>query len=262
MSHGGGGEGGDKNRWLVSYADFITLLMVLFVIMWAMGKTDIEKYRKLAEAFKAAFGGGGGGPTSVIDTQINQGSGGSTADGVPDPITVPGIPKRAPESVDVTNQLSSLLKSFNLGGEVNVKTSIEGNLISMGEKLLFTPGTLELNSSAYPVLDQTIEMLKTKDNEIRIVGHTDDTPSSDSRYPTNWELSIERAWIVADYMINAGIGPERLIVAGRGETDPLFPNTTAENRALNSRVEIVVLYGADSEYISGDSPLSISTSVP
>jgi len=259
MSHGGGGEdGGDKNRWLVSYADFITLLMVLFVIMWSMGQTDIEKYKKLAEAFKAAFGGGSGGDTSVISSQVSTGSSGSSENSVPDPITVEGIPKRAPEALDIANQLTKLLKTNNMSGEVQVDTTIEGALISLGEQLLFTPGTMDLNPSAYTSLDQVVDMLKEEDNDIRVVGYTDDTPSSDPRYTSNWELSTARALLVAQYMIDKGIAPERMSIAGQGENNPLFPNTDEESRRLNSRVEIVVLYSMDTEVVSGESPISIS----
>ena len=94
MSHGGGEGGGD--RWLVSYADFITLLMVLFVVLYSMGQVDVEKYKQLADSLRAAFTLGGG-PVKVVDSQISQG-GGRNPDGVPNPIVVPGIPDKPPAS--------------------------------------------------------------------------------------------------------------------------------------------------------------------
>lgn len=256
MSHGGGGEeGGDKNRWLVSYADFITLLFVLFVILWAMGKTDIAKYRALADSLSVAFSFGGGTANKMIDASINQTSG-SDPDAVPDPISVPGIPKKQPASIDVAGKLTDLLSEYNLEGGVSVQTSIEGVLISLSEKLLFSPSTATLHEDAYPVLDSIIEMLNPIDNKIKIIGHTDNSPSSDPRYPTNWELSVGRAWVIADYLIKSGISPERIIISGQGEYAPIFPNDTDEHRILNSRADIVILYEVETSIIQGESPLS------
>jgi chemotaxis protein MotB len=91
MSHGGGDGGGE--RWLVSYSDFITLLMVLFVVLYSMGQVDVVKYKLLAENLRSAFSGGG--PVKVVDSQISTG-GGTVKDGAPNPIVVPGIPEKPP----------------------------------------------------------------------------------------------------------------------------------------------------------------------
>lgn len=266
MSHGGGGEdGGDPNRWLVSYADFITLLMVLFVIMWAMGRTDIEKYKQLADALQAAFsvGGGGGGASRAIDSGLNEGGGGGNAsEGVPDPIVIPGIPKKPPASVDIAAQISDLLSAHDLEGGISVNTKVNGTLISLSEKLVFTPGTTELQQDAYSVLDTIVEMLMSVDNAVRIVGHTDDSSPIDPQYNSNWDLAFARAQVISDYLIQAGISPSRIMIAGRGEYEPIFPNDSDEHRLLNSRVDIVILYEIESNIISGDSPLSIPGLVP
>jgi len=253
MSHGG-----DSERWLVSYADFITLLFILFVVLWMISNTNMEEYKKLADSFKAAFslGGGGGIFSKIVNPEITTaGGGGDNPFGVPDPIVIEGIPKRPPASVEVAGQLTSMLSQFNLSEIVSIKTTVEGVLITFSEILLFTPGTSMLNEDAYPVLDTIIGMLLSNDNEIKIVGHTDNTPSIDPRYPTNWELSLGRAWVIADYLIQSGVSPERIIVAGRGEYEPIFPNDTPEHRNLNSRADIIILYNIDAGAISGDSPL-------
>jgi chemotaxis protein MotB len=250
MSHGGGDGGGE--RWLVSYSDFITLLMVLFVVLYSMGQVDVEKYKLLAENLRAAFSGGG--PVKVVDSQISTG-GGTTTDGSPNPIVVPGIPEKPPVSEEVAGDLSSMLAASNLGSEVSVQTSIDGVLISLSEKLLFPLGSAKLQDSAYPVLDTIIGMLKATENQIKIVGHTDDSQPSDTRYSSNWELSLARAMMIGDYMIQSGIVPERLIITGRGEFDPVFPNDSPEHRALNSRADIVVVYQVDNNLVSSGSKL-------
>lgn len=207
----------------------------------------------LAENLRSAFSGGG--PVKVVDSQISTG-GGTTTDGQPNPIVVPGIPEKPPVSEEVAGSLSNMLAASNLGSEVSVQTSIDGVLISLSEKLLFPSGSASLQDSAYPVLDTIIEMLKATDNLIKIVGHTDDTKPSDPRYANNWELSLARAMMIGDYMIQSGIPPERLIITGRGEFDPVFPNDTKEHSALNSRADIVVVYQVDNNLISPGSKLN------
>ena len=187
MSHGGGDGGGE--RWLVSYADFITLLMVLFVVLYSMGQVDVKKYKQLADSMRAAFAGGA--PVKVVDTRINQSSGQET-NGQPNPIVIPDIPETPPKSEEVAGELTAMLAKYEMGSSVSIQTNVEGVLISLSEKLVFTQGTAELQSDAYPVLDTIIDMVKNVPNQIRIVGHTDDSPPTDPRYQNNWELSTGR----------------------------------------------------------------------
>jgi chemotaxis protein MotB len=144
MSHGGGDSGGD--RWLVSYSDFITLLMVMFVVLYSMGQVDVQKYKQLAQSMRAAFAGGGA-PDKIVDSQINQASGGKTTDGSPNPIVIPGIPEKPTASEEVAGSLSSMLSKSNLGSEVSIQTNIEGVLISLVKK-------------CFLILDQRICRLK------------------------------------------------------------------------------------------------------
>ncbi len=244
--HGGGGS----ERWLVSYADFITLLMVLFVVLYAMGQTDIERYRQLATSLRAAFSGG---PERIVDPGIDQ-AGGIGQDEEAAPIIIPGIPSVPVNSVEVASQLTDMLSASNLGGSVSIQNNIEGILISLSEKLVFTPGTAELNPDGYPVLDTIAKMVMHLDNELRIVGYTDDSTPTDPRYPTNWELSFARAYKISQYLEATGVSPQRMTVAGRGEYNPIFPNDTPEHRALNSRADIIVVYSVVEDAINLDIP--------
>lgn len=241
MAHGGGGEGGENSeRWLVSYADFITLLMVMFVVFYSMGQTDIAKLKALAESMREAFTIGGG-PVQIVDANINSSSG-ALEDGESKPIVVPGIPESPPQSEEVAGRLTQMLSQTGLGNEVSVQTNIEGVLISLSQKLVFQPGTAELSPEALPVLQTISEMVVTIPNQIRLVGHTDDTPPSDPRYSNNWELSFARAQFVASYLLQAGVNPGRITISGRGEYDPIFANDTQEHRSLNGRVDIIIIY--------------------
>jgi chemotaxis protein MotB len=244
MSHGDEGGGGSE-RWLLSYSDFITLLMVLFVILYSMGQTDVKRYKQLAGSLRAAFSGNG--PERVVDPMINQSA--SSDDNSPSPIVISGIPSSPLNSQEVAGQLTSLLSASGLGGSVSVQNNLEGVLISLSEKLVFAPGTAKLQADAFPVLDTVAVMIKNLDNEIRIIGHTDNIPPSESKYKDNWELSTARAATIADYLISKGVLPQRITLSGQGEYRPLFPNDTSEHRLLNGRAEIVVVYTAKSELI-------------
>ncbi|MBK8421980.1 flagellar motor protein MotB [Candidatus Villigracilis saccharophilus] len=239
-------------RWLVSYADFITLLMVLFVVLYSMSQVNVEKYKLLATSMRSAFSLGG--PSQVVDSQINQ-AGGTSEDGTSKPIVVPGIPEGPTQSEEVAGQLTSMLSSQNLGNQVSVQTNIEGVLISLSERLIFADGQAELPPEALIVLDTIAEMMLPIDNKIKVVGHTNDTPSTNPLYPTNWELSLARAASVAKYLMNAGVAPERMIISGQGEYAPVFPNDTEQHKGLNARVEIVIMYKVDSNIIDINSPV-------
>jgi len=238
-------------RWLVSYADFITLLMVLFVVLYSMGQVNVEKYKQLATSMRMAFTLGG--PSQVVDSAINQ-AGGTSEDGTSKPIVVPGIPEGPTQSEEVAGQLTALLSSQNLGNQVSVQTNIEGVLISLSERLIFQDGQSELPAESLQVLDTIVQMLSPIENKIRLVGHTNNTPSSNPTYPTNWELSLARAGSVARYLMNSGIAPERLVISGQGEYAPVFPNDTEEHKGLNARVEIVIIYKVDDNIINVNSP--------
>lgn len=238
-------------RWLVSYADFITLLMVLFVVLYSMGQVNVEKYKQLAESMRTAFSLGGA--VQIVDSQINQ-VGGTSEDGSSKPIVVPGIPEGPTESEEVAGQLTSMLSAQNLGNQVSVQTNIEGVLISLSERLIFKNDQVELPPEAFQVLNTIVEMLRPIDNKVRLVGHTNNTPSTNPLYPTNWELSLARATTVAKYLINSGIAPERLIISGQGEYAPVFPNDTDQHKELNARVEIIIIYKVDNNIIDINSP--------
>ena len=249
--HGKGHEeehaGGDE-RWLVSYADFITLLFVLFVVLYSISQVDVTKYKILAESMRAAFSTGGA--EKIVNSSISSSGGNSDPNSQPDPIVIPGMPQKQPQSQDVADQLTSMLQNMNLSTGVSVQTNIEGVLISLSENLIFYPGTANLYPQAYPVLDGIIGMLNSMENKLKIVGHTDNSPSIDPKYSNNFELSSGRALVVAEYLISKGIDPSRISIEGKGEYDPIFPNDTEAHRSMNSRAEIVIIYPDSSSVIN------------
>jgi chemotaxis protein MotB len=223
--------------------------MVLFVVLYSMGQTDVQRYKQLADGLREAFAGGG--PLRIVDPGIDQ-SGGSEEDTAAAPIIIPGIPQAPIDSVEVAGELTEMLASTNLGGAVSIQNNVEGVLISVGEKLLFAPGTASLQKDAYAVLDTIAGMILPLENEVRIIGHTDNSPPVDPKYASNWELSVGRANVIAQYFIERGVPAGRLVIAGRGDQKPVFPNDTPEHRALNSRAEIVVIYSLNQDVINLD----------
>lgn len=248
MSHGGGGD----ERWLVSYADFITLLMVFFVIMYSIAQVDVKKYKVVAESLRRAFGGEA---AAVVDPSINQ-SGVGTGDSKPAPVSVPEFPPRQSDTLDVATDISSVLNSAGMSSDVAVNNNAEGVLISISEQLLFQPGSADIQPNAKTVLDRLATMLKTIPNDVRVVAHTDPTPPANPLYPSNWDLSTARAVTIVRYLIEyGGIGPERLTAAGQAEYHPVFPNDTPEHMAFNRRADIVIVYPLEKQSVSSSGGL-------
>jgi chemotaxis protein MotB len=153
-------------------------------------------------------------------------------------------------SDEVATQLYDLLNQANLDGSISVQNNIEGVLISLSEQITFQPGTANFTPRATAALDRIIAFVAPMENQIKVVGHTDNTPPADERFKNNWELSLGRALAVIEYMQSKGIPGYRLIAAGRGQYEPLFPNDTPQRRALNSRVEIIIIYKVDQNVIN------------
>jgi chemotaxis protein MotB len=245
MSHGGG----SSERWLVSYSDFITLLMVLFVVLYSMGQTDIQRYKALAKNLKSAFTLGG--IPRVVDPQIDQ-TGGMAADAAAAPIVVDGLPMTSATGQEVAGKLTDLLNSAGLSSEVSIQNNVEGVLISLSEKLVFYPGRADLQPESYAVLDTIATMVLPLENDVKVVGHSNGQPIEDPRFTNSWELSTARSMTIVAYFITKGVPPERLIVSGRGEFQPIFPDDSEQHRALNNRADIIIVYPVSSDVIHLD----------
>jgi chemotaxis protein MotB len=244
-SHGGGhGEGGDE-RWLITYADMITLLMIFFIVMYSMANTDLKKFAQVAISLKkgfnmpvnelAVFGTGTG---SLLDQ-------GGMSVGQPSPLVIQSLPQQQQDFIALSEALAKLAQEETLAGSVSVNMSPRGIVITLPAALLFEPGSATLQEKAKTIVDKVAEVLRPLPNKIRVEGHTDNMPTNSPLYPTNWELSTARAVSVVRYLIDYGhLQPERLEAAGMGEYRPLVPNDTRSHRAMNRRADIVVLYPA------------------
>ena len=226
----------NEERWLLTYADMITLLMALFIVMFAISSVNVSKYKTLQETLKEAFSGkvlpGG---KSVLKEQPS------------------AHPKQAPTPSPSTSendqfqvikqQLDSYSKAHGLKSQIETSITRRGLVVRLlTDKVLFDSGQAVLKPRAHGILDKVAGLLsREKTHPIQVEGHTDDIPIRNSVYPTNWELSTARASSVVRYLISQGLDARRLGAAGYAQLHPIAPNTTGAGRQRNRRVEIVLL---------------------
>lgn len=225
----------NHERWLLTYADMITLLMAFFIMMYSMSVLNLSKFRDAAISIRSGFGG-------IIPGQGRSilGSSGMFS-AKPSPIEgdSPGV------AWSVVRPLQEYIKrDEGAGRSMSIGQDQRGVVITLlSDKMLFKPGNAELREAAYPALDRVAETLDKLANKVQIVGHTCDLkPSKRSRFHSNLELSLARAQTVLDYFERyKGLDPDRFSMAGYGSSMPVVPNRDEASRRRNRRVEIVIL---------------------
>lgn len=233
-------------RWLVSYADFITLLFATFVVLYALSQTDVAELSKIDQSLQKAF-------SKVSILQGNDGvldSGQSILDSSAGNSFIQELmaeyisSKYESQSYEqIEKSIRELQKEGELEG-VEAQITDQGLLISFDEKYLFTSGSAELSPSAKKLIDKIGVLIYEKFvmHCIRVEGHTDSVPIASSKYPSNWELSSARACTIVRYMISRfKFKPELFTAVGYADTRPVDNANNARNSALNRRVEILVL---------------------
>lgn len=297
-------EHGNHEAWAIPYADMLTLLMALFVVLFAVSKSDTEKFQEVAEVFHREFRGSGGGVISIggggmgildggpigdvsqidgpplvipwaeprfAETATGDAEGGESAD---PPIFVFEPTEEALElamrreaysvAEDAYEELLELRELFEneavmagFGGSVGFRVEPRGLVVSIvSDNVLFGAASADLPSEGARLLDTIAEVLAVVPNRVAIEGHSDSRPISNARFPSNWELSGARAATVLRYLVEThGFEPERLTATGYADTRPVASEDTSEGRALNRRVEIVVMTTASLEPLfEGSSP--------
>lgn len=217
------GEG--RDRWLISYADLVTLLFALFVVLFAAA--DHERARLIANSIAAQIGDAETAAPAV------QNKGDSVLPGTDSLIDEQAAINRA----FTNNQL--------LGSRARVSRNERGIVVSLAEAGFFAPGDAGLRDDASALVDDLADALAQTDAPLRIEGHTDSQPINNPRFHSNWELSTARASYVLERLTARGIPSSRLSVAGYADERPVADNSTPEGRALNRRVDLVILSGKD-----------------
>ncbi|MDD2585907.1 MAG: flagellar motor protein MotB [Syntrophomonadaceae bacterium] len=246
------GEGGQE-RWLITYADLITLLMIFFVLMYTMSQVDARKYAAVANSLSVVLTGEA---MSVLETQ-----GPSLVDGISGQL-LPEGPGAVPDNQGQLDEVKRMIAEFikvedleasqaqaagstaiaKLSDYIVVYEQERGLVISFKDTLLFESGSDKLTPRAQNIIKQVGGALLGIPNYIRVEGHTDNLPINTGKFPSNWELSVLRASNVVHVLQEqASVPAERLSIIGYGEYRPLAPNDDALSRSMNRRVDIVIL---------------------
>ena len=244
---------GNHERWLVSYADFITLMFAFFVVLYASSQTDKRKQAEVAQAINQAFKSLGLFPAAELDRHAKSITSSTDQPVLPINIVL-GDELSAPPSAAVRadfermhKELASRLSNQIAQHMVALHIGREGLVISLREAGFYDSGSITPHAGSMGSIDSIATVLRPTPYEIRIEGHTDNVPIHTDQFASNWELSTARATRMTRLFIeHFGFQPQRLVAAGYAEYHPVRANSTAEGRGQNRRVDIIVR-----PYISG-----------
>jgi chemotaxis protein MotB len=231
----------NHERWLISYADFITLLFAFFVVMYAVSVVNVGKYKVLSDALGAAFGGRGaaGQTSSAVELEA---------------LPLSNIiahkrlesARRDRERLQLlARQLQSSLAPLVSTGKVRITQASRGVTVEINASVLFREGDAALAGNARETLQAVAGLLKNDSHAIEVEGHTDTTPIGNAAFPSNWELSAVRASTVVRLFIASGVLDRRLAAIGRGANVPVASNGDPAGRARNRRVAVTILSAAE-----------------
>jgi chemotaxis protein MotB len=249
----------NHERWLITYADMITLLMVLFIVLYSISQVDLAKFRRLKEGVAGGFGGtaaagalsGGAGPlpggAGVFDAGLHGTQAVTSAQAAQAALAdaearAAGARQQRAVLQGAQQEIQRSLARDGLGDTVKFRLEARGLVVTIvSDKVLFDPGQADLKPEGQDIVDKLAAVIGRLPNMLAVEGHTDNTPVS-GRYPSNWELSTARATTVLRELIDRhGISPNRLQAAGYADGRPVAGNDTPEGRSANRRVELVVL---------------------
>ncbi|MFQ5513171.1 MAG: OmpA family protein [Myxococcota bacterium] len=229
----------NHDRWLVSYADFITLLFAFFTTLYAISVVDQEKGQRLVHSIRESFG------TRLL--QLGREEPGLVRFDPHDPVPLgdeagaAASRREAAQMAMLKERVENLSESRLLEQGVQARQTQEGLVISLAATQFFPTGTSELSDAARETIHTLARLIDDLPNYIRVEGHTDDRPVSSAAVPSNWHLSAYRAVTVVRELEKAGIPSYRLSAAGFADQRPLLSNRTPEGRARNRRVDLVIL---------------------
>jgi chemotaxis protein MotB len=241
---------GNHERWLVSYADFMTLLFAFFVVMFASTQNDKNKAKDVSDSVRQALEHGQF--SAAISTVLGRGKhevrkAPSSKDATPERENSNASPPRPPDThpPDLAQSLDTLMKGLDAdlkNGKLQLKLDPRGLIISMREKAFFASGDSTVAPDSLPMLAKIAAVVQSLPNSVRLEGHTDARPIHTSRFQSNWELSAARSIAMLELLRDRfQIPPSRMAVAGYAENSPVDTNDTEEGRAHNRRVDLVLL---------------------
>lgn len=229
----------NHERWLVSYADFITLLFAFFVVMYSLSSINEGKYRIMSDSVVNAF--------RKLGVQSNN----AQMSSAPIPSIRPSAPPPSPEIEEarkakaervknMAEEIRKVLAPLVADGQVRVTEGAFGITVEINASVLFNPGEAQLGRDAVTALRAVGQVVAPAEFPITVEGHTDTIPIATAAFPSNWELSAVRASSVVRLFVESGVRPSRLTAAGYGDQRPVADNLTPEGRARNRRVTILI----------------------
>lgn len=246
----------NHERWLVSYADFITLLFAFFVVMYSISSVNEGKFRVLSDTLEAVFTDPVKSKSPIQIGEVSRGEGQviPQPDAVsmqPNVLELPPAPLPVAEETirtinDISNQLNDALQDLIVNDDVTIKQGEDWLELEIKSNVLFYSGESRLEKEAVPIIGKVANILRTSANPIQVEGFTDNKPINTPRFPSNWELSAARAASVVHLLDRYGLAPSRMSAIGYGQFKPIADNATEEGRQKNRRVVLVVLGSDDS----------------
>jgi flagellar motor protein motB len=251
--------------WLLPYSDLMTLLLALFIALFAMSQTDASKVQALAQAFTAAFNMGGpsffsgmGPSTSLSSSTMMQGEDNANN----------AYMQENENLHEVQEKLEQYIKENNLQDQVSTELSEEGLMIRLKERALFASGSAALQGQAEQIVPVIAGLLASLPERVTISGHTDNVPIATAQFPSNWELSSSRAVNLMRGLMGAqpSLNPARFSALGYSEYRPIATNDTEEGRAQNRRVEVFIArsmrFSQDDSISASDGQVKTSANAP
>lgn len=224
----------NHERWLVSYADFITLLFAFFVVMYAISSVNEGKYRVLSGTLMEAFSNPETAEKPIVIER--QGAGNNLLN--PGPAN--GTLASTEQMQEMAEKISASLRGLETSGMLKVTATAQWVEVDIKSQFLFGSGSAQLAADAIPVLRHIASEIAKFDNPVHIEGHTDNVPIVSTAYPSNWHLSAARAVAVVDLFALNGVAASRMAAVGYGEFQPVADNSSDAGRNRNRRVVIII----------------------
>ncbi|MGC8119667.1 flagellar motor protein MotB [Marinobacter sp. VGCF2001] len=239
--------------WIVTFADLATLLLTFFILLLSFAEMDVEKYRAMANSMSLAFGSSnvvgddvGGSPITMVESDtVSLPEPSESLQQQPEFIderTEQAETRPIPGGVlDLAGRLVRELEAEVASETLHINYDEDQVVIRFSEEATFRSGDATIKPEMIPIIERVVRVLSSCTGDVVVSGHSDDRPISSSRFRSNWDLSAARAVsVVHELVLNRDIPADRVVAAGRAETRPLAPNNTADNRAMNRRVEIAI----------------------
>ena len=261
----GAESGGGAPEWMTTFSDLMTLLLTFFILLYSFSSVSNDKFMKAAGSLSDSFVGSGQksiltGGQWIPEKNDHAASGDSASLSEAEEATVQAVKAEAaraeslaaesqtmiavdPEVVKMYQEVIDFVEKNGLSEEISLSMDADGVYMNVKAAILFAPGSAVITESGRPAVQKVAELISNFENKVVIEGHTDNIPHHDQKFDSNWELSAGRAIAVLRHLVEQrNIDPSRLSAVGYGEYNPLVPNDTAEQRAANRRVNIVLVY--------------------